>query len=153
QIANSTITSSAWSQDYRGGAIGNGNFSTVEHSRQWPRMRLVNVTVAGNFTPYGVSNFAELEVRNSLFIGNSAEEELDIYDNCGNFGTRAVFRAKGLLLGNPIGNCAGDLPPVDDALTFTRVLYPLAESNARLPTCALRRGSPAVDAGVGSCAS
>src|SRR5690606_25793165 len=81
QIANSTITSSAWSQDYRGGAIGNGDFSTVEHHRQWPRMRLVNVTVAGNFTPYGVSNFAELQVRNSLFIGNSAEEEFEIYDN------------------------------------------------------------------------
>ena len=152
QVANSTITGNESIWDHRGGAIGNGNFSTVEYNRQWPRMRLVNVTVAGNSMAYGVSNFAELEVRNSLFIGNS-DDDSDIHGNCANFGTRALFRARGLLLGSPAGNCAGDLPPVDDVLAFTQVLYPLADSNSRLPTFALRAGSPAIDAGVGSCAS
>lgn len=106
---------------------------------------LYGVTIAGN-EGLALSNVGNLVVRNSVVAGNRLE---GMPANCANSG---AYRANGLLLGTDQGNCSSDLP-TDDALTWSRVLHPLADNGGPTWTHALRRGSPAIDAGVGSCLS
>lgn len=113
-----------------------------------PSMTLINVTIADNLA-LGVLNYGRLTVRNSLIAGNG-NESIGV-SNCLN-GPNASYQARGLLLGADTGNCTADLL-INDAETFTKVLYPLADNNSPLPTHALLPNSPAVDAGVGSCTS
>ncbi|MBM7059917.1 hypothetical protein JQX08_04295 [Pseudomonas sp. UL073] len=113
-----------------------------------PSMTLINVTIADNLA-LGVLNYGNLLVRNSLIAGNG-NESIGV-SNCLN-GPGATYQARGLLLGTDTGNCTADIL-TNDAETFTKVLYPLADNNSTLPTHALRPASPAVDSGVGSCTS
>lgn len=112
-----------------------------------PSMQLVNVTIADNQT-LGLLNYGTLLIRNSLIAGNASYYENST--NCLNGGNAYTYQARGLLLGNGPGNCTADLY-IENADTFTRLLYPLADNNSTLPSHALRKGSLAVDAGIGSC--
>ncbi|BBP81857.1 hypothetical protein PHLH8_14990 [Pseudomonas sp. Pc102] len=110
---------------------------------------LGNVTIAGNGN-YGLMNFASMAVRNSLVAGNRhINDDSEVFvRNCLNQGRS--FDVRGLMLGRDGHGCSADLP-LDDALTFTRVLEPLSAAPGAPPLHPLRAGSPAIDAGVGSC--
>lgn len=142
KLSNSTLS----------GNTGPGSFSNGQSyppTVGLPQAQLINVTIAGN-TGYGLNNFGLLSLRNSLIIGNYDEYE-EVALNCNNVGPNARYQARGLLLGNGPGNCTAELYR-ENAEAFTQVLYPLAGNNQPLlPTHALRAGSPALDAGLGSC--
>jgi hypothetical protein len=142
KLTNATVSGNLGTEI--NGVISNG-FSAYLPSGTQATMQLINVTVAGN-GGLGLSNLGQLTVRNSLVAGNSLN---GVPANCANGGN---YQARGLLLGSDQGNCTADVP-VDDALTFTRFVYPIADNNGETQTHALRKGSPAVDAGVGSCTS
>lgn len=110
---------------------------------------LGNVTIAGNGN-YGLMNFASMAVRNSLVAGNRhINDDSEVFvRNCLNQGRS--FDVRGLMLGRDGHGCSADLP-LDDALTFTRVLEPLSAAPGAPPLHPLRAGSPAIDAGVGTC--
>ncbi|WP_271105280.1 CSLREA domain-containing protein [Pseudomonas tohonis] len=110
---------------------------------------LGNVTIAGNGN-YGLMNFASMAVRNSLVAGNRhINDDSEVFvRNCLNQGRS--FDVRGLMLGRDGHGCSADLP-LDDALTFTRVLEPLSAAPGSPPLHPLRAGSPAIDAGVGTC--
>jgi len=145
KLTNSTVSANQ-SGEYYGGAISNGQ--VYPPTDGLPDMRLINVTIADNRN-YGLTNNGKLLVRNSLVSGNW-NDYFDQSMNCKNEGPDAVYQAIGLLLGNGPGNCTADLY-VENAETFTRVIYPLADNNGPTQTHALRKGSLAVDAGIGSC--
>ena len=142
-LSNSTVSGNSGTEI--NGVLSNGI------SREWgepdidARMRLLNVTIAGN-DGLALSNTGRVEIINSLIAGNHLA---GMPANCLNAGT---YRARGLLLGTDQGNCSSDVP-VDDALTWSKVLLPLADNTGSTWTHALRRGSPALDAAIGSCAS
>ncbi|GAC1033644.1 hypothetical protein thsps21_44730 [Pseudomonas sp. No.21] len=110
---------------------------------------LGNVTIAGNGN-YGLMNFAAMAVRNSLVAGNRhINDDSEVFvRNCLNQGRS--FAVRGLMLGRDGHGCSADLP-LDDALTFTQVLEPLSAAPGAPPLHPLRAGSPAIDAGVGTC--
>jgi CSLREA domain-containing protein len=144
KLTNSTLSGHVGT----GGALSNGYYSNPPEND--PRATLIHVTIAGN-SGYGVQNSGQLLIRNSLIAGN-----LGVFDdevtNCRNEGPRYRYQAIGLLLNSEPSNCSADLfLPYEQ--TFTRLLLPLADNNGRTPSYALRRGSLALDSGVGSCAS
>ncbi|MES2819417.1 MAG: choice-of-anchor Q domain-containing protein [Pseudomonadota bacterium] len=142
KLSNSTLSASI-------GASAFSNGQAWPSGKAVPKAQLVNVTIAGNTG--GLENFGQLSLRNSLIIGNYDSFIEDEARNCNTTGPNATYRAYGLLLGNGPGNCTAELYR-ENSEAFTRVLYPLADNNQpRLPTHALRPGSPAVDAGLGSC--
>ncbi|TRX76455.1 choice-of-anchor Q domain-containing protein [Pseudomonas mangiferae] len=110
---------------------------------------LANVSIVDNGN-YGLVNFASMTLRNSLIAGNRhpAGQGEAHPRNCLNQGAR--FRARGLLLGEDGGACRADWR-IDDALTFTQLLGPLADNGGPTRTHALLAGSPALDRGTGSC--
>lgn len=146
KLTNSTLSGSSL-QSYRNGAAFNNGQDYPPFSGI-PQALLINVTIAGNLG-YGLSNYGQLLLRNSLIAGNT-DEYGETAHNCGNFGSSATYRARGLLLGSGPGNCTADYY-VENAETFTHLLYPLSDNNANTQTHALRKGSLAVDAGIGSC--
>lgn len=121
---------------------GNKSGRPAIFNQQNSALKLRHVTLVDN--DEGVRNEGDLRVRNSLIAGNGVE---NCYSSMG-----STYQASGLLLSQDYSNCAADII-VDDSLLFTQVLYPLADNNSTLQTHALRRGSPAVDAGVGTCSS
>lgn len=155
KLSNSTVTGNETYGLYEAGAINNG--SAYPYLRNYPltripQMQLIHVTIAANRGTYAVENRGALSVRNSL-IFSGLNTEWEQLQGCVNRGSDASFNARGLMLSEGSGNCLGDLPPVSDAQIFSQVLYPLAANNSAIPSHALRRGSPALDAGVGSCSS
>lgn len=157
KLSNSSLTGNRAGGLYMdAGAINNG--SSYPYNRNHPnpvrppQMQLIHVTLAANPGTYAVENYGVLSVRNSL-IFSGLNEDWECLQGCVNKGPNATFSARGLMLSEGLGNCVGDLPPATDAQVFRRVLYPLTDNNSTIPSLALRRGSPAVDAGVGSCAS
>lgn len=118
------------------GVIASGIQGFTNDSRV--RTRLISVTVAGN-SGLGVSNVGTLRINSSVIAGNQLN---GVPANCSSAG---VFAALALLLGTDQGNCTSDLW-VDDALTWTKVLYPLKDNGGYTFTHALRRASPAIDA-------
>ncbi|MET1080577.1 MAG: choice-of-anchor Q domain-containing protein [Pseudomonas sp.] len=141
------LTNSTLSGNFGPGSVSNGQY--YPPGGGIPRAQLINVSIVGN-TGYGLNNFGKLSLRNSLIIGNHDEYEEEAL-NCNNIGPQASYQASGLLLGNGPGNCTAELYR-ENSQTFTQVLYPLADNNnPALPTHALRAGSPALDAGLGSC--
>jgi CSLREA domain-containing protein len=140
-LANSTLSGNSGTDT--NGVLANGISGYPEDARA--QAKLVNVTIAGN-QGLALSNVGQLVLRNSLVAGNRLD---GMPANCANSGS---YQARGLLLGTDQGNCASDLP-TDDALTWSKVLHPLADNGGTTWTHALRRASPAVDVGVGSCTS
>jgi len=150
QITNSTISGNR--SGFHGGAIDNGGavrgVSNQAHGN--PKLLLSNVTIAGN-EGYGLKNAGHVRLRNSIIAGNGDALGL-AHMNCQTIGEQATYEARGLLLGSSSypSDCRADLY-IDSAITFSKLLYPLAANNARNQSHALRKGSLAVDAGVGSC--
>lgn len=150
KIFNSTFSGNSM-QYFQNGAIVNG--SLPYYPGQVARLQLVNVTITGSVGGYGLLNRGgTVLIRNSIIAGNMGETP-GTYLECSNVGP-FTHKAVGLLLGTGTApsNCTAD-SSVDSASTMSTVLYELADNNGTTPTHALRRSSPAIDAGVGSCAS
>ena len=144
RLTNVTVSGkSGGGENESGAAVANG--SDYPMYRGVPSLQLINVTIADNHT-LGLINYGKLLIRNSLIAGNSYDES----SNCLNGGDTYSYHARGLILGNGPGNCTADLY-IENADTFIKLIYPLADNNSTLPSHALRRGSVAVDAGTGSC--
>jgi len=146
QMNNSTISQN---QAYYGrGALANGQYNSSENNKT--QLLLGNVTIAANQGTYGLLNLGSLYARNSLIAGNSylPDEGPRRVSNCANQGT--YYFGRGLMIGRDGGNCRTDLP-IDDAITFSQVLGPLASNGGFTPTHALLANSPAIDAGLGTC--
>lgn len=142
KLTNSTLSGHVGT----GGALSNGYYSNPPGND--PKATLINVTIAGN-NGYGVQNSGQLLIRNSLIAGNLGYFG-DEVTNCRNQGPRYRYQAIGLLLNSEPSNCSADLYlPYEQ--TFTKLLLPLADNNGRTQTYGLRRGSLALDSGVGSC--
>lgn len=146
RLTNVTVSGkSSGGENDRGAAVANGSYYPMY--RGVPSLQLINVTIADNNT-LGLINYGKLLIRNSLIAGNI--NGFGESANCLNDGDTYSYQARGLLLGNGAGNCTGDLY-IENNTTFTKRLYPPADNNSTLPTHALRKGSVAVDAGIGSC--
>ena len=144
KLSNSTLSGHYGT----GGALSNGYYANPASNR--PKALLIHVTIAGN-SGYGVQNSGELRIRNSLIAGNLGVYE-DEVTNCRNTGPHYSYQAIGLLRNDEPSNCGADLfVPFEDS--FTQLLQPLADNGASTQTHALRPGSLAVDAAVGSCSS
>jgi CSLREA domain-containing protein len=123
------------------GVVSNGINSSGGSSQDFrAKANLIHVTIAGN-GGLGLSSVGNLVIRNSLIAGNSLA---GMPANCTSSGW---YSMRGLLLGTDQGNCVADVP-VDDALTWNKVLHPLADNGGATLTHALRRGSPAIDVPV-----
>lgn len=147
KIFNSTISGNLRTQ----AAVNNGLHPLPRHEPP-PRqafMQLVNVTIADNRTEGLVNNDVML-VRNSLIIGNGYDPFSGGYRDCKN-NNHAEFTGLGVLLGSDSLGCTGEVI-VPSANALSTVLYPLADNNGPTQTHALRPDSPALDAGLGSCA-
>lgn len=156
-LRNATVSGNRASRPHLDGIVSNGSYIPYQPNfpepAAVPSMHLANVTIAANQAAIGLLNFGTLRVRNSLIMATQSDlSDPDYSTNCHNSGAQATLQASGMLLGLG-GNCVADLAPVADALAFTTVMYPLADNNSTLQTHALRRGSPAVDAAIGSCSS
>lgn len=140
KLTNSTISGNQGAD--LNGVLANGisNFFEEDVDAQ---LQLINVSLVGN-AGLALSNRGHLLIRNSLVAGNRLA---GMPANCSNEGD---YRMRGLLLGTDQGNCSSDVP-VDDALTFSHVLYPLADNGGSTWTHALRRRSPALDAAIDAC--
>lgn len=153
KLSNATFSGNWTYED--GGAVSNGRFWETATARP-SSMTLIHVTITDNPEGHGILNTGTLLIRNSIVVGNS--NTWSGHKNCLNRGPNARLTARGMLLGagtegTPPSNCFTDMPLVDDTARFTTIMYPLADNNSTLPTHALRRGSPAVDTAVGSCAT
>ena len=148
RMENSTVTTSGNEDLQPLGAVENGLSSDSEPAM----MQLINVTIVGNVS-HGIVNLGKLDIRNTIVAGNGPTFDSSFEQNCLNVGPGASLTQKGFLRGTDMfTNCEADVVvPTDDV--FTKVLYPWALNNWVTPTFALRRGSPAVDAAVGTCPS
>ncbi len=106
---------------------------------------LIHVTATGS-----VANRGGMTVRNSLFVGSVDPYDIDVPTDCSTGGAGSSFNAVGLLTSTPGGSCQADIYE-DSERVFTHLLYPLADNGGRTRTYALRPGSLALDAGIGSC--
>nr|WP_295680082.1 DUF6791 domain-containing protein [uncultured Nevskia sp.] len=153
RLENSTVSGNTNGEPYSStAAIENGG----RYDGPTASARLVNVTIAGN-PVYGLTNRGRISISNSIIAGNGLvadpENGVDQRDqNCLNEGSGTQFVQSGLLRGADSGNCATTLL-VLNADTFVTVLQPLALNGWQSPTFALKPGSIAIDAAVGSCPS
>ena len=147
-----TVTNSTFSGN-REGAITNGRNDNPPAIRS--SATLTNVTIVDGIAEfsnrYAVMNWGQLLIRNSLIAGNR-EQYGDEPVNCQNFGDHYSYQAIGLLRNDESSNCNADLF-VSLEQTFTQVLSPTLSSDGKTSFHALLPGSPALDAGVGSCVS
>ncbi|MET1080575.1 MAG: right-handed parallel beta-helix repeat-containing protein [Pseudomonas sp.] len=143
KLSNSTLSGHYGT----GGALSNGYYANPASND--PSAQLIHVTIAGN-SGFGVRNSGQLRIRNSLIAGNLGVYE-DEVTNCRNEGPHYRYQASGLLLNSEPSDCSADLY-LDYAQTFEQLLLPLADNGGRTATFALRPGSLALDAAVGSCA-
>ncbi|SDL40498.1 CSLREA domain-containing protein [Pseudomonas indica] len=154
-LSNSTLSENVtYDPSYEG--RGNGAFINGRPSPTMtavPEATLVHVTIANNIGG-GVRNYGRLVLRNGLIAGNfdSSHDDPPLPGkNCINL-EGATFLVRGLLLGTGEGNCTAE-QYIDNALTFSKVLLPLADNNGITQTHGLRQGSPALDAAIGSCSN
>ena len=149
RMVNSTVTEGDVEGSLPLGAVTNGDASGARR----PVMRLVNVTIAKNAS-HGLLNYGFLSISNSIIAGNrNPLDPAPPERNCLNASPDAVFTQKGLLLSTDLfTNCEADIV-VANADVFTKVLYPLGGNNWPIDSFAIRRHSPAADAGVGQCPS
>lgn len=151
QLVNSTVSSNVGTDT--NGVIANGlaGFSPTGAEAQ---MLLSHVTLAGN-DGLGLSNLGTLTLRNSIIAGNRLDQ---VPMNCSHQGVS--YRALGLMLGSDLSSCTQASYHVEDDVVFSEVLN-AGLSTTRVANDAapgtqyyeLRRFSPAVDAGLGSCTS
>lgn len=139
------LTNSTFSGNYSG-ALSNGYPANPEDAL--PSATLINVTITRSLG-YGLYNWGDLRIRNSLIAGNLDPYEEGVALDCRNVGVFR-YRAIGLLLSSQTSNCNADLY-IDVGQTFTHLLEPLADNGGLSRTHALRPGGLAIDSGIGSC--
>jgi CSLREA domain-containing protein len=141
------VTNSTFSQNYP--VNGSGVITNeAPNDGGTPSAELINVTIADNLGN-GLFNGGKLLIRNSLVAGN--KDGWGGYTaQCRNFGSAYSYKAVGLLLGATAANCTAELY-VANEYTLTRLLHPLSVFDERTHVHALRKYSPALDAGIGSC--
>ncbi|MDG9922788.1 MULTISPECIES: CSLREA domain-containing protein [unclassified Pseudomonas] len=149
RLVNSTVSGNFGTDT--NGVIANG-LAGFSPSGAEAQMQLSYVTVAGN-EGLGISNLGSLTLRNSIVAGNRLNQ---VPINCSHQGVG--YRASGLLLGSDVTTCTGNSVTVEDDVVFSQVLAARLSSttvaNGNGPGTQyhqLRNGSPAVDAGLGSC--
>lgn len=119
---------------------------------------LTNVTITRDLCEHNyycyqaVVNGGSLRIYNSIIAGNrSIMRGTERPNNCNNVGRNYRYQAVGLLINDEPNDCTGDIY-VPLAETFTRVLSEqLQNENERVAVHPLLPGSPAVDAGIGTC--
>ena len=146
-----TVTNSTFGFNLNG-AITNGRNDSPPAIRS--SATLTNVTITDSIFDLGgrvaVMNWGQLRIRNSLIAGNGFWDGEPL--NCENFGDHYSYEAIGLLRNDESSNCDADLfVPLEQ--TFTQVLSRTLSSDGKTSFYALLPGSPALDAGVGSCVS
>lgn len=151
QLVNSTVSGNFGTDT--NGVIANG-LSGFSPSGAEAQMLLSHVTLAGN-EGLGLSNLGSLTLRNSIIVGNRLNQ---VPMNCSSQGVS--YRALGLMVGSDVSTCPQSNVTVEDEQVFSEVLY-AGLSTTRVDNgngpgtqyYALRKGSPAVDTGLGSCTS
>lgn len=145
------LTNSSLSGHMRGG-LSNGYPDNPKGALA--KATLVHVTIAGN-AGFGVRNWADLRIRNSLFAGNfNPEDDMPTQGtNCDNQGSVYRYQATGLLLNDEPSNCRADLfvPFEQTYTTLMRSLFLDGDNGGPTKTYGLLPGSLAVDAAVGDC--
>lgn len=136
-LSNTTISNNYGDPSLFAGALQNEN-----------KVTLINSSIVGNTPGAGFHNSGEAHIRNSIILNNNGATPV----NCYNRYRFYPFKTRGLLLGGGNTQCTGDIY-VADSDTFTHVLAPLAQNDYPLESHALLPGSPAIDAGVGSCST
>ncbi len=142
KLSNSTLSNN-WS------AIYNGYVESP--SEPVPSATLINVSIAQSSGP-GLSNRGEVLIRNSLMVGNYDPYASDQPFDCITSGPSSRYRAVGLLTSSPTSTCTADRHEAAERV-FSHLLEPLADNGGISQTLALRSGSMALDAGLGSCSS
>jgi CSLREA domain-containing protein len=142
KLANSTLNEN-W------GTIYNGYVESP--SEPVPSATLINVTIAQSSGP-GLANGGKVLLRNSLIVANYDPYDIDQPYDCATGGPSSSYRAVGLLTSSPTSTCTADLHETAERI-FTHLLEPLADNGGFTQTMALRPGSLALDAGIGSCSS
>ena len=145
-LSNSTLTSNNY------GGLLNGLRSTTPAANM-AAARLVNVSIVNN-NEFGLANWGDVLVRNSLAVGSRDPVRIELITNC-RTSSQGRYRAIGFLMEVATGSsqsCTADLY-IDPALTESTLIHPLAENGGATQTHALRAGSLALDAGIGSCSS
>lgn len=150
QVSNCTLRTARSGSQRDSAAIGNGSLGIYPAGR--PLLQLAHLTLAANQGGYALDNRGLTHIRNSLlFSGYNPDRQR--YLGCRSRGPGARIEVRGLLLSDGSGNCPSDLARVSNEAVFTQVLEDVASHGALAPSYEPRVGSPAVDAGVGSCAS
>ena len=147
KLTNSTLSGN---RGYYGtGAFSNGQWGSRNNANT--EALLINVTIADNTGGAALLHLGKLNARNSIVAGTYLipDEGPNRPANCRN-GEGASFQARGLMLGKDNQGCAADLP-IDDSLTFTQILEPLADPSLATPLYPLLENSPAIDAAIGNC--
>lgn len=147
KMTNSTLSGN---RGYYGtGAFSNGQWGSRNNANT--EALLINVTIADNTGGAALLNLGKLTMRNSIVAGNYLipDEGPNRPANCRN-GEGASLQARGLMLGMDNQGCVADLP-IDDSLTFTQVLEPLATLPGAPALHPLPENSPAIDAAIGTC--
>ncbi|WP_156115108.1 choice-of-anchor Q domain-containing protein [Pseudomonas sp. ML96] len=151
KLVNSTVSGNFGTDT--NGVIANGLFGFSPTGAE-AQMLLSHVTVAAN-QGLGVSNLGSLTVRNSIVAGNSLNASPA---NCNHQGV--AYLARGLMMGADLGTCQPSYW-VDEDTLFTSVLSPGLYSSTGGGVGVgqgtryhqLLKNSPALDIGIGSCAS
>ena len=142
KLANSTLSKN-W------GTLYNGYVESPSESI--PSATLINVSIAQSSGP-GLANRGEVLIRNSLIVANYDPYDIDQPFDCATSGPSSSYHAVGLLTSSPTSTCTADIHETAERI-FTHLLEPLADNGGFTQTMALRPGSLALDAGIGSCSS
>ena len=140
KLSNSTLSNN-WSALYNG--------YVESPSEPVPSATLINVSIAASNGP-ALVNRGEVLIRNSLMVGNYDPYESDQAADCITYGPVSSYRAVGLLTSSPSSTCTADRHETAERV-FSHLLEPLADNGGLTQTLALRPGSMALDAGLGSC--
>lgn len=147
-VSNSTFSDNSGEDIYYFGAVQNTASGTL---------KLIHTTIVNSIYGSGLLNYGTANIRNSIILNNKVEWDPNDFSyqvsrNCTNYAPSSQFKTRGLLLGTGNSQCTGEIY-VDDQITFTEVLAPLAANGYELESHALRPDSPALDAAIGSCSS
>ncbi|HSC82225.1 MAG TPA: CSLREA domain-containing protein [Pseudomonas sp.] len=140
KLSNSTLS-------HNWGAIYNGYVESP--SEPVPSATLINVSIAQSSGP-GLVNRGDVLIRNSLMVNNYDPYDIDQPFDCSTSGPTSHYRAIGLLTSSPTSTCTADYHEAAERV-FSHLLEPLADNGGLTQTLALRPGSMALDAGLGSC--
>lgn len=147
-ISNATFSNNSGEDIYYFGAVQNTATGTLT---------LIHTSIVNSIYGSGLLNYGTANIRNSIILNNKVEWDPNDFSyqvsrNCTNYATASRFKTRGLLLGTGNSQCDGDIY-VDDQITFTEVLAPLAANGYALESHALLPDSLALDAAIGSCSA